>query len=91
MWGYIPAPGGEDYKSAIMLSVVDKEKTDKMKGGTRAIARSVELQQNKYDRYLDRNADKNGETRKIMIKLVLIIVNKRRRVQLLRIRMLVEE
>ena len=57
LWGFIPAPGGEKYKSILMGSVDDFH--SKRKHGSRK-----EIRQNNKDRSdADRKLDKRGETK----------------------------
>ena len=53
LWGFIPAPGGEEYKSLLMQGVM-KGKT---KGGTRKEIRLLKKERSDTDRLLDRRGE----------------------------------
>ena len=61
LWGHIPIPGGEKYKSLLMSSIDGEEK---VKGGTRKELRNMRQARAAIDRALDKRGDKKDGDKK---------------------------
>ena len=59
LWGFIPIPGGEKYKSLLMSSIGGDEKVE---GGTRKELRKMKTERSAIDRMLDKRGDRRNES-----------------------------
>ena len=59
LWGYIPIPGGDKYKSLVMCSVDGDESN--IEGGTRKALRKKSIERASIDRALDKRGEKKSE------------------------------
>ena len=53
VWGYIPPPGGDEFQSLFIKTVLDKKAVDKMPGLGRAAAKEEEQKEDNFDCWLD--------------------------------------